>query len=348
MSPKRAFLYIFLVGALSFVLTNQTYAKAIDEAQAKNYLEQHKDIKEKSSPSADLQDLVDTQAETDKNKPSSMMMSPSSLSNRTRVDHVATSSKTPTIYGAIPSWCEDVAVLIFPDTADISTGAGMYAYFSDHGDIALANNGSETLWGLSLGYVGLSLQNGKYNIYVSSICDYSNSYEDPLYSDLYYDKIFIHPNQCNASCTPVHRFYNKRNGAHFYTSSEHEKRKVMESKGTYNYEGITNFARTSQQSGTVAVHRFYHKQNGTHLYTSSQREATNVNNNLHHTYRYEGVAHYGHTNNATGRTPVHRFYKFKQGVHFYTSNQAEATNVNNTMSNTYRYEGVSYYNIENR
>jgi hypothetical protein len=41
--------------------------------------------------------------------------------------------------------------------------------------------------------------------------------------------------------------------------------------------------------------------------------------------------------------PVYRFYNTRAGVHFYTSSEAEKTNVQNTLSSVYRYEGVAYH-----
>ena len=72
------------------------------------------------------------------------------------------------------------------------------------------------------------------------------------------------------------------------------------------------------------------------------------------TYRHERVAYYAFSAPYNVSfvpegfsTPVHRFYKFKQGVHFYTASQQEATTVNNTMYGSYRYEGTPFYIINN-
>ena len=46
--------------------------------------------------------------------------------------------------------------------------------------------------------------------------------------------------------------------------------------------------------------------------------------------------------NAATMLPVYRFYNFKAGVHFYTADPAEKQHVVDTMSDTYRYEGVAY------
>lgn len=276
-------------------------------------------------------------------------MTTQSLESRTYVDPVTTSIKSPILYGYVPAWCDDVAVVVFPDTADIDSGTGMYAFFSEQGQIYLEQDVMseyDGYWSLDLQANGLGLQNGKYNVYVSSKCDYGD-YSDPLYSDLFFDTISIQPSACTTACTPVHRFYNTQNGAHFYTSSDNEKRNIIYNMTQYSYEGIANFANHVQESSTIPVHRFYHKMNGTHFYTSNQNEATVVNNTQSHTYRYEGIAYYSYKNNIPNTNAVHRFYKFRQGVHFYTSNQSEASNVNENQSHTYRYEGVSYYNIIN-
>ena len=272
------------------------------------------------------------------------------LSNETYVGPITTSNRSPTIYGYIPERCNDVGILVYADTANFTTGEGIFAFFSEAGDVGLVTDDTSQYAGffsLNLANNNLGLINGKYNIFVSTMCGWSNTYSDPFYEDLYYDSISIIPTSCSAICAPVHRFYNTQNGAHFYTSNESEKRTVLD-LSQYRYEGIVNFAKTSQEAGTVPVHRFYHKVNGTHFYTSNQAEASNVNATLSGTYRYEGVSYYAHSQPVISTVSVHRFYKFQQGVHFFTSNQAEASNVNATLSGTYRYEGVSYYNIINQ
>ena len=111
-----------------------------------------------------------------------------------------------------------------------------------------------------------------------------------------------------------------------------------------NCEQVLYLDNVSLQNGKLTpVYRFYNFIQGVHFYTANQAEATNVKNNMATTYRYEGISYFANTNQESGTTPVYRFYNFIQGVHFYTANQAEATNVNNNMPATYRYEGVSYF-----
>lgn len=143
--------------------------------------------------------------------------------------------------------------------------------------------------------------------------------------------------------TPVFRYYKFKDGAHFFTNNESEKLSVAARPDVYKYEGIAYHSYPAQAAGTVAVHRFYNFKTGIHFYTANQAEATYVNDSLASLFRYEGIAYYGVSAEEAGTVKVHRFYNFKQGVHFFTSNQAEATNINDNSFNTFRYEGVSYH-----
>ena len=96
-------------------------------------------------------------------------------------------------------------------------------------------------------------------------------------------------------------------------------------------------------SALTPVYRFYNFLDGSHFYTSNQAEATNVRDNLTYNYTYEDISYFTNTNQVPGTIPVYRFYDFLNGSHFYTANQAEATNVNNNMYTTYTYEGVAFY-----
>lgn len=143
--------------------------------------------------------------------------------------------------------------------------------------------------------------------------------------------------------TPVYRFYKLTDGSHFFTNNENEKTVVLRSPGIYRYEGVAFYSYPTQVAGSTAVYRFYNFTQGVHFYTSNEQEFRTVRDTAASTFRYEGIAYYSLPSETTASTPVQRFYKFRQGVHFYTSNQAEANALKNTASATYRYEGVSYY-----
>ena len=103
------------------------------------------------------------------------------------------------------------------------------------------------------------------------------------------------------------------------------------------------FTEITLAANQVAVYRFYNIKNGVHFFTANDNERNYIKENLSHIYRDEGVALHAYSSHDSGLRPVHRFYNTQQGVHFYTANQAEATNVNKTMSEKYQYEGIAYY-----
>jgi V8-like Glu-specific endopeptidase len=141
---------------------------------------------------------------------------------------------------------------------------------------------------------------------------------------------------------PVYRFYNLRNGVHFYTASEAEKNNVLATlSSTYRLEGVAYYVNTTTSTNGDPLYRFYNAKKGVHFYTASEAEKNRVLATLSSTYRLEGVAYYV-SHNPSG-APVYRFYNFKKGVHFYTASEAEKNNVLATLSSTYRLEGVGFY-----
>ena len=139
---------------------------------------------------------------------------------------------------------------------------------------------------------------------------------------------------CTGDGDTVYRFYNVRNGAHFYTASVAERDNVNARWGyIYKYEGIAWVF----NNDSAPIYRFYNLKNGTHFYTTSAAERDNVNARWGYIYKYEGIAWY----NTSGAT-VYRFYMPITGAHFYTASAAERDNVNARWGNIYRYEGTAW------
>ena len=139
---------------------------------------------------------------------------------------------------------------------------------------------------------------------------YVQFFEDPLSS---------------PTVKPVYRFYNLKNGTHFYTASELEKYNVKSKMAkTYRYEGPAYYVNSLNPENVAPLYRFYNVKNGTHFYSASVSETANVKATLASTYRYEGIA-YNVSLNPAG-TPVHRFYRLNQGSHFYTASEVEKAN----------------------
>jgi hypothetical protein len=153
---------------------------------------------------------------------------------------------------------------------------------------------------------------------------------------------FSSSNAC-APMLPVFRFFNTREGVHFYTASDAEKSNVIKNLSSiYRYEGIGYQVNVSNPDNKLPLYRFYNTKRGVHFYTANATEANDVIARLSGTYKYEGVAYHVSENPANG-TPVYRFYNFKQGVHFYTASEVEKNNVVKNLTSTYTYEGVGYY-----
>ena len=143
----------------------------------------------------------------------------------------------------------------------------------------------------------------------------------------------------------VHRFLNNKMGTHFYTASEAEYNDVNDNKkAEFTYEGIAYKVSPAATTGAIPVYRFLNKELPyVHFYTATESEMTNVKNNDTATWGYEGVAYYVWPAKTGTQTPVWRFFKPKQAVHFYTATESEMNNVKNNMTADYTYEGVAYY-----
>lgn len=115
--------------------------------------------------------------------------------------------------------------------------------------------------------------------------NYSATY---IYEGPAYDINILSP----ADNTPLYRFYNKRNGSHFYTASAQERDLVIATYGaTYTYEGAAYNVSMSATNATP-VYRFFNMGNGSHFYTASAEERDSVIATYPALYAYEGIAYY--------------------------------------------------------
>ena len=100
-------------------------------------------------------------------------------------------------------------------------------------------------------------------------------------------------NTANPTNTqPLYRFYNKKNGSHFYTASAEEADNVKaQFAATYTFEGPVYNVSTAAE-GCTPMYRFFNKKNGSHFYTTSAEERDSVIAKYPTTYAYEGVAYF--------------------------------------------------------
>jgi len=147
-----------------------------------------------------------------------------------------------------------------------------------------------------------------------------------------------------ANMQPVYRFYNRKNGSHFYTASGAECDTVVATLwNTYSLDGVAYSIDTSNANNTSPLFRFYNKKLSSHFYTASTAERDNVISKLGATYSYDGPAYSISTTDAASAMPVYRFYNLKNGDHFYTSSAAERDSVLATLGSTYRLEGTAFW-----
>jgi len=142
----------------------------------------------------------------------------------------------------------------------------------------------------------------------------------------------------------VFRFYNVKNGSHFYSASLTEANRVAALLySRYRYEGVSYVATPAKNA--APLYRFYNKKKGSHFYTSSAAERDRVKTKMKSTFTYEGIAYNVSATPDPGAVTVYRFFNKKNGTHFYTASLAERDNVIKTLSARYNYEGIAFYAV---
>ncbi|MGV8083942.1 MAG: hypothetical protein AB2L09_09975 [Coriobacteriia bacterium] len=147
-----------------------------------------------------------------------------------------------------------------------------------------------------------------------------------------------------SSEMPVYRFYNQKNGSHFYTASA-EERDIVNAKwsSTYKFEGVAYSVNAANPDNNAPLYRFYNVKNGSHFYTASEDEKNIVIAKWSAIYQFEGVAYYVCATPKVDATPVYRFYNKVNGSHFYTASAEERDIVSAKWPSTYSSEGAAFW-----
>jgi hypothetical protein len=160
---------------------------------------------------------------------------------------------------------------------------------------------------------------------------------------------------------PVHRFYNNRDKAFFYTSDLAEKKYVekmstnqlpADTEWPYVYQGVTfSIARSYNSSyGNIKpVKEFYNEKTGHHFYTASDAESSFINEKINSDnwpFKFTGNAFDVYPEDPTPgfqgkEVAVYRFYNPSLDRHFFTANLEEKTLI--TITGVWNYEGVAFY-----
>lgn len=140
----------------------------------------------------------------------------------------------------------------------------------------------------------------------------------------------------------VYRFYNVKNGTHFFTPSA-EERDMVKAKwpAIYQFEGVAYSTETT--AGTQPLHRFYNRRSASHFYTASADEAAMVTATWPDIFTFEGMTYSVAPAPIEGWEPVYRFYNVKAGSHFYTASAQERDVVLAKHSSVYQFDGIAFY-----
>ena len=146
---------------------------------------------------------------------------------------------------------------------------------------------------------------------------------------------------------PVYRFFNTKNGSHFYTASQSEKVSVLAKLSkTYSLDGVAYSVNTSDPENSSPLYRFYNKKNGSHFYTADTAERDRLLNTMGATYSYDGPAYNVSLTKASYARTVYRFFNKKNGSHFYTASESEKASVLANLGKTYSLDGAAFYLAE--
>lgn len=103
--------------------------------------------------------------------------------------------------------------------------------------------------------------------------------------------VYVLDNTKGKNTVPLYRFYNMKNGSHFYTANEEEKNSVIARwPGTFKFEGIVYYVAPNAE-GASPVYRFWNVK-GTHFYTSNEEEKNNVLQRWPNIFKYEAIGYY--------------------------------------------------------
>lgn len=134
---------------------------------------------------------------------------------------------------------------------------------------------------------------------------------------------------------PVYRMYNPTIRSHFYTISEREKNKLIQSG--WRFEGVAFYAYPVAERGSTPVYRF-HKPGSGHFWTATAAEKQSLMSRPG--WRYEGIAFHVHFFKRQGTKPVYRLYAPAKGNHLYTTSWRE---VQKATGLGYKYEAICFY-----
>jgi hypothetical protein len=164
----------------------------------------------------------------------------------------------------------------------------------------------------------------------------------------------------SSNLQAVHRFYNTKDKAYFYTADPNEKISIINKSASnetsttpdtswpYVYQGAT-FEKSHSYAGSSPLYRFFNRETGHHFFTASKDEADYVkgkSDSGQWPFNYEGIAFNVYASDPTpnskgSEVAVYRFYSSSLNRHLYTANEAEVAEIK--LTGQWNYEGIGYW-----
>ncbi|MDT7953255.1 MAG: C2 family cysteine protease, partial [Acetobacteraceae bacterium] len=98
----------------------------------------------------------------------------------------------------------------------------------------------------------------------------------------------------DPNAVPVYRFFDTRNGTHFFTANHAEEASLAATRSDLVLESTSFYEHATQQAGDTAVYRFFNSNDGTHFFTQSSSERASIAA-TRPDMAFEGVAFYAPT-----------------------------------------------------
>ena len=155
------------------------------------------------------------------------------------------------------------------------------------------------------------------------------------------------PNDSVPNTLSVYRFFDSRNGTHFYTTSDAERDSILSSRPDLvpegqNGVGLRAVNPASGDPAAVEVFRFFDTVHGTQFLTASKGERDDLIANRPDLKFEPQGSFFEHSQPQPNDTAVYRFFSSTDGTHFYTDSASERANILQTRPDLIA-EGIGFY-----
>ncbi len=159
------------------------------------------------------------------------------------------------------------------------------------------------------------------------------------------DNLVIAPTSGPDATVPVWRFFSQVTGCHLFTTSNTEKRELLNEPDFWTFEGVGFFALSNKIGPeTLPVYRFFSPSLQSHFYTIDEVQKERLINSFPHEWTFEGIAFYAWPPGfqPPSTRPVYHFHS-TGGCHFYTIDEAEKDKLRSKYRKVWKFDGIVWY-----